>query len=99
MTAHPHRGKRGQARKQWEAATAAASLIYRSMEARTTTEAAGLYELAETRLREAGLLELADSLYEIANDWLTDECAARELLDRVAEAAGRLEATYLEMGQ
>lgn len=83
--------------KQWEAAAAAASLIYRGMDARTATQAAGLYELAETRLREAGLLELADALYEIANDWFPDDGAMRWLLDRVAEAAGKLEATYLEM--
>jgi hypothetical protein len=99
MSPHPHRGKRGQARKQWEAAAAAASLLYRAMDARTINTTAECLETAAIRLREAGLVDLAEHASEIADNFAAPLQAVRELQDRVAEEAGKLEAAYLEMGQ
>jgi hypothetical protein len=88
----------GAPRKRWEAAAAAASLLYRAHDARTVTETQALLEAAAGRLLEAGLLDLAGHASELADSFAAPLQAVRELQDRVAEEAGKLEATYLEMG-
>lgn len=97
MTNHPHRGKRGQARKQWEAAAGAASALYRAHDARTATAATELLELAATRLRQAGLGDLAEWADDLACSMIAPLQAIGGLQEAVAEAAGKLEATYLEI--
>jgi hypothetical protein len=69
------------------------------MDARTWTAGADLFNAAEAKLREAGLPDLAETVATVCNDFgcCTDD-ELRELQDRVAEEAGKLEATYLEMG-
>lgn len=85
----------GATRKQWEAAAAAASLLYRAHDTRTVTETHALIELAATRLRQAGLPDLAEHASELADNFAAPLQAVRELQDRVAEEAGKLEASWL----
>jgi hypothetical protein len=69
------------------------------MDARTWTAGTGLFDAAEAKLREAGLPDLAGMASGIRDDFGTfTDAEIRELQDRVAEEAGKLEATYLEMG-
>jgi hypothetical protein len=85
------------ARKRWLAAAAAASLIYRAHDARTATHTSNLLIIAGVRLREAGLRDLAWRANDLGGNFAAPLQAVRELQAAVAEAAGKLEAAYLEM--
>ncbi len=98
MSPHPHRGTRGKARKQWEAAASAASALYRAGDARTVTEAQAMLGLAAIRLAEAGLPHLMMRASWLAGCFAAPLMDMRKLQDAVAEAAGKLEASWLEMG-
>ena len=80
--------------ERWRAVARAASFLYRAADARTTTGAGWLLEDAARLLCEAGLCDLADEAHEAAEAWTDADLA--QLQSRVAEAAGKLEATYLE---
>ncbi len=96
MSPHPHRGTRGKARKQWEAAASAASALYRAGDARTVTEARAMLGLAAVKLAEAGLPQLMMRASFLAGCFSAPLTDLRKLQDAVAAAAGKLEAAYLE---
>ena len=83
------------ARARWQHAAAAWGILGRSLEL-NATEASWAIQLAATRLRQAGLPDLAETADELADDWFPGEdIAIRALMARVCEAAAALETEHL----
>jgi hypothetical protein len=83
------------AQERWGHATAAYSLMSRSMEA-NATGAAWALSLAATNVRQAGDPDLADQIEELAEGWCPADSDIRATMDRVAELAARLEQETLK---
>ena len=82
------------ARARWQHAAAAWGILGRSLDL-NATKASWAVQLAATRLRQAGLPDLAEMADEIAGDWAPEDIAVRALMDRVCEAAAALETEHL----
>ena len=80
---------------RWRAAAAGWSCLYRAGELNATQSAWSL-EQAAKHLARAGLLDLAQEARELADNWTDDEL--RPLMDRAAEAAGKLELEATQCG-